>query len=221
MNLKRTAAAPTTSIDDLRARFAAMQARFAAVGRRAAHAAADIAAGGPPPSQDLLAQLTTTAAEFQALRDDVLESAATLEVVLPQPAAALLSLRDLAPVVDALAATLANADRHRRHEAGRAAALHVIERVQAIVHHDEPVFAPLAECQATARAMHEEIAGSAATDADVIAWAERLRPFADLLEMLEDGVDDARFAQLADSVAAAFGPPLATVAMRGRLHLPK
>jgi hypothetical protein len=219
MNVKRTAAAPTTSIDDLRARFAAMQARFAAVGRRAAHVGADIAAGGPPPSEELLAQLTTTAAEFQALRDDVLESAATLEVVLPQPAAALLSLRDLAPVVDTLAATLANADRHRRHEAGRAAALHVIDRVQAIVHHDHPAFAPLAECQARARAVHDEIAGAAATDADVSVWAERLRPFADLLEMLEDGVDDARFAQLADSVATAFGPPLAAAAMRGRLRL--
>src|SRR3989442_14631110 len=201
MNLKRTAAAPTTSIDDLRARFAAMQARFAAVGRRAAHAAADVAAGGPPPSEELLAQLTTTAAEFQALRDDVLESAATLEVVLPQPAAALLSLRDLAPVVDALAATLANADRHRRHEAGRAAALHVIDRVQAIVHHDEPVFAPLAQCQATERAMQEEIAGSAATDSDVTAWSDRLRPYAHLTEWPADTLADAHARRTPAAVA--------------------
>jgi hypothetical protein len=215
-----TATSPApASIDDLRARVAVLQARFVEVGTRAARAAADVAAGGTPPSEELLVQLTTMAAEFQALRDDVLESVATLEVVLPQPVDALLSLRDLPPVLDALAATLANTDRHRRHEAGRAAALHVIDRVQAIVHHDEPVFAPLAQCQAAAREMHEEIAGSAATDGDVIGWAARLRPFADLLEMLEGAVDDARFAQLADSVAAAFGPPLATAAMRGRLRL--
>jgi hypothetical protein len=214
-------APPTSAIDDLRARIAALQARFAEVGTRAARAAAETAGGGAPPSEELLAQLTATAAEFQALRDDVLESVASLEVVLPKPVDALVSLRDLVPVVEALAVTLTNAERHRRHEAGRAAALHVIDRVQAVVHHDDPAFAPLAECQAMARAFHEEIARSGATDSDVVAWAERLRPFADLLEMLESdsGVDDERFTQLSDSVAAAFGRPLATAAMRGRLGL--
>ena len=214
-----TAAATTSGIDDLRTRIAAVQERFTELGLRAARAAADVAVVGMPPSERLLAQLAATAAEFQTLREEVLESVATLEVVLPKPANALVSLRDLLAVVDVLAATLANVDRHRRHEAGRAAALHVIDRVQAIVHRDDPNFAPLAECQASARAMHEEIAGAEATDDDVIAWAERLRPFAALLEMLEGGVENARFAELADGVAAAFGPPLASAAMRGRLQL--
>jgi hypothetical protein len=36
----------------------------------------------------------------------------------------------------------------------------------------------------------------------------------------EDGVvDDERFTQLAENVAAAFGRPLATAALRGRLRL--
>ena len=196
-----------------------MQERFTELGLRAARAAADVAVVGMPPSERLLAQLAATAAEFQALREEVLESVATLEVVLPKPANALVSLRDLLAVVDVLSATLANVDRHRRHEAGRAAALHVIDRVQAIVHHDDPNFAPLAECQASARAMHDEIAGAETTDEAVLAWAEHLRPFAALLEMLEGGVDDARFAELADGVAGAFGPPLASAAMRGRLQL--
>jgi hypothetical protein len=213
--------APSTSgIDDLRSRLAALQARFIEVGTRAARTAAEIARGGAPPSQELLAQLTAATADFQALREDVLELAASFEVVLPKPAAALVSLRDLIPVVEALAATLANAERHRRHEAGRAAALHVIDRVQAIAHHDDPAFAPLADCQAMALALHEAIAGSAATDSDVAGWAERLQPFADLLDMLEEEgvVDDERFTQLADNVAAAFGRPLATAALRGRLR---
>ena len=216
-----TAAASTTSgLADLRARIATLQTRFAEVGTRAASAAADVRAGGAPPSEELLAQLTAAAQEFQGLRDDVLETAASIEVVLPKPADALVSLRDLVPVVDAMAATLANAELHRRHEAGRAAALHVIDRVQAIVHHDDPAFAPLAECQAMARALHEEIASSPGRESDVIGWAARLRPFADLLEMLEaeGGVDDERFTQLADSVAGAFGRPLATAATRGRLR---
>jgi hypothetical protein len=206
-------------VDDLRSRIAALQARFADVGARAARAADDVAGSGAPPSEELLAQLTATAAEFQRLREELLESAARFELVLPTPVDALATLRDLVPVLDMLATAAMNAERHRRHEAGRAAALHVIDRVQAVIHHDDPGFAPLAECQARARAMHEDIVRSAATDSDVAAWAERLRPFADLLEMLEGAVDDERFAQLADSVATTFGPPLATAAMRGRLRL--
>ncbi len=218
-----TAAASTSSgLDDLRARIAALQTRFVELGTRAASAAADVRTGGTPPSEELLAQLGAAAQDFQTLRDDVLETAASVEVVLPKPADTLVSLRDLVPVVDAMAATLTNAERHRRHEAGRAAALHVIDRVQAIVHHDEPAFAPLAACQAMASALHEEIASSPGSESDVIAWAERLRPFAALLEMLEGegAVDDERFTELADSVADAFGRPLATAATRGRLRLP-
>jgi|SRR5689334_6590865 hypothetical protein len=206
-------------VDDFRSRVAALQARFADVGARAARAATDVASGGAPPSDELLAELTATAAEFQRLREELLGSAARLTLALPKPADALVTLRDLVPIVDMLTAAAMNAERRRRHEAGRAAALHVIDRVQAVAHHDDAGFGPLAECQALARAMHEEIVRSAATDSDVAAWAERLRPFADLLEMLEGAVDDERFAQLADNVARTFGPPLATAAMRGRLLL--
>jgi hypothetical protein len=216
-----TTAAPTTSvIDDLRARITAVQARFTEIGLRAARAAADLAVVGTPPSERLVAELAAAAAEFQALRDEVLESVATLEVVLPKPANTIRSLRDLLAVVDVLAATHPNVDdRHRRHDAARAAVMHVIDRVQAIVHDDDPSFAPLIECQAWAHAMHDEIVGTEATDADVLAWAERLRPFAALLEMLEGGADDGSFAKLADGVAAAFGQPLASAAMRGHLQL--
>jgi len=163
-----TAAASTSSgLDDLRARIAALQTRFVELGTRAASAAEDVRSGGTPPSEELLAQLATAAQDFQALRDDVLETAASVEVVLPKPA-----------------------DR-------------------------------LAECQAAARSLHEDIAASPGSESDVIGWAERLRPFAALLEMLEGkgAVDDERFTQLADSVADAFGRPLATAATRGRLRL--
>ena len=209
-----------SSIDDLRSRLGALRARFVKTGTLAARMAAEIAAGGAPPSDEFLAQLTATNADFHALRDEVLEHVAHLEVVLPKPADAVVSLRDLVPVVDAIAETLTSGERNRRAEAGRAAALHVIDRVQAIGHHDDPAFAPLADCQAMARTLHEEIAGSAATDSNVVGWAARLKPFADLLDMLEEEgvVDDERFTQLADNVAAAFGRPLATAALRGRLR---
>jgi hypothetical protein len=209
------------SIDDLRKRLGALRTRFVKVGKLAARTASEVAAGGAPPSEQFLAELTATNAQFHALRDEVLEHVARLEVVLPKPANAVVALRDLVPVVEAIAAAAASGERNRRAEAGRAAALHVINRVQAIRHQDDSAFAPLAECQAMARALHEDIAAaSAATDSDVVRWAERLRPFADLLDMLEEEgvVDDERFTQLADSVAAAFGRPLATAALRGRLR---
>src|SRR5262249_28825169 len=87
-----------------------------------------------------------------------------------------------------------------RPGAARPAPFHVMDRVQAIEHHDDRAFAPLADCQAKARALQKEIAASAATDSEMARWAERLRPFADLLDMLEDEsvVDDERFTQLAD-----------------------
>jgi hypothetical protein len=216
-------ATPTRNgIDDLRGRLGALRARFVKVGTLAARTAAEVAAGGAPPSAQFLAELTATNAEFHALRDEVLEHVARLEVVLPKPADAVVSLRDLVPVVEAIAATVTSGERNRRAEAGRAAALHVINRVQAIQHQDDSAFAPLADCQAKARVLHEEIAAAGgATDSHVVRWAERLQPFADLLDMLEeDGVvDDERFTQLADSVAVAFGRPLATAALRGRLRL--
>jgi hypothetical protein len=214
-----TAAAATASgLDDLRGRIAALRTRFAEVGARAAAAAADVAAGGAPPSEELLAELTVAAQDFHALRDDVLESAASLEVALPKPADALVSLRELAPVVEAVAGAFAGLERRRRAEAARAAALTAVDRVQAVAHRDDPAFAPLAECQAKAHALRDEIAGASGGSG---GWAERLRPFADLLEMLEGqgGVDDERFTQLADGVAATFGRALATAATRGRLRL--
>jgi hypothetical protein len=206
-------------IEDLRSRLAALQTRFAEVGTCAARTAVDVARGGAPASEELLAQLTATSVDFKALRDHVLEVVDRLEVILPQSTETLFSLRDLAPIVDALATTVANSHRLRRHEAARTAALHVIDRVQAIHHRDDSAFAPLADCQAMARAVHQEIARSIGTESDVLDWAERLRPFADLLEILEVEVtaDDEHFTKLAESVAAAFGRELSVAAMRGRL----
>lgn len=207
------------SIDDLRSRLSALQARFSEVGTCAARTAAEIARAGAPPSEELLAQLTATAADFHTLREDVLDLAATREIILANDTP--VALRDLVPLVDALAATSASAQRYRRHEAGRTAALHVIDRVQGIVCEDEPAFAPLLECQARARALHADIARSVARDGDVLTWAERLRPFADLLEMLEGegSMDDEHMTKLSEQVAEAFGRPLATAVVRGRLRL--
>ena len=101
-------AAPSTSrIIDLRTRIAALHAHFAEVGRRAACAAADAAARGAPPSEKLLAELTGPGVQFQALRDEILDCAAALDIILPDT---LRSLRDLTPVVDVLASTLSKRD---------------------------------------------------------------------------------------------------------------
>jgi len=221
--MKKPGASPTRGVDTLRTRLTGLQERFTEIGASAARTAAGLAVGGAPPTEELLAQLKATNAEFSSLRDAVLEVVDSLEVILPLSTDALFSLRDLVPIVEALETTVTNSDRHRRHAAGRAAALRVIARVQAIIHLDEAAFPPLVDCQAKGRALHEQIARSAAaTDSDdVAAWAEQLRPFADLLEMIETegAVDDDHFTKLAESVAEAFGRPLSTTATRGRLGL--
>jgi ABC-type transporter Mla subunit MlaD len=210
-----------TDFDDLRARIAALQMHFTDVGVRAARAAADATTLGAPPSEELINALAAAAHDFYALRDDILEVAATLEVVLPNPADAIGSLRDLTPVLDAVSAASAAAERRRRLDAARAAALAVIDRVQTVAHRDAAAFPPLAECQARARTLRDTIATADGGDSDVSAWAQELRPFADLLEMLEGQgtVDDERWTELADGVSAAFGRPLATAATRGRLRI--
>src|SRR5262249_28825168 len=113
----------TTSVEDLRVRLGALRARFVKVGRLAARRAAEFAAGGAPPSEEFLAELTGTTADFHALRDDVLEHVARLEVVLPKPADAVVALRDLVPVLDAIAATLAGGERRRPAGGGPSRAL--------------------------------------------------------------------------------------------------
>ena len=217
-----SAEAPAASgLDDLRTRIAALKTRFTDVGAQAARAAADATTLGVPPSEDLINALAAAAHDFHALRDEVLEVAATLEVVLPNPVDAIGSLRDLTPVLDAVSAASAAAERRRRLDAARAAALAVIDRVQSVAHRDDAAFAPLAECQARARTLRDAIAKADVGDSDVSAWAHELRPFADLLEMLEGQgtVDDERWTELADGVSAAFGRPLATAATRGRLRI--
>src|SRR5262249_33964577 len=96
---------PTANgIEDLRARLGAL---------REARRAPAFATGRAPPSAVFLAAVTATNTDFLAPRDEVLEQVARLEVVLPKPADAVAPLRDLVPVVDAIAATLAGGERNR------------------------------------------------------------------------------------------------------------
>lgn len=53
------------------------------------------------------------------------------------------------------------------------------------------------------------------------AWARAVAPFAALLALIDglQGMDDARWSELEEAVAAAFGHRLATAAARGTLTL--
>jgi hypothetical protein len=212
---------PVGDLDALRRQIAATHARFAAIGARLARAAEAISTSGTLPPEGLLREVQDAAHEFHAVRAAVLDVAASLEVppaVLPRDVS---SLRDLAPLMDAVVCAAGQAVRRRRLDAARAAAFAVLDRVPAIAHGDEPLFAPLAACHDKARAMRAVIAAADPSDLDVEArvWAHAVAPFAALLELIAgpDAADDTRWSELEEAVGAAFGRRLASAAARGNL----
>lgn len=208
-------------VASLREQFAITQARFSDLSTRLAGEAEAMRDGGEPPSATLLAELQDAAEVFRRVRDDVLNAAAALDVVLAVAGEEIGSLRELAPVLDALASAAGIAEQRRAREATRQAALDVLERVPAIAHRDEAAFPPLAQCQAHAAAVRDAIAAARAEDdTDPPVWLPLVQPFTDLLEMVEGAsvIDDQRWSELAERVGAAFGRPLAVAATRGRLR---
>jgi hypothetical protein len=214
---------PVGNLEALRRQIAATQARFAAIGERLARAAEAIATTGTLPPEALLREVQDAAHEFHAVRVAVLDAAASLEVVPPTLPRDVASLRDLAPLMDTVVGAAEQAARRRQLDAARAAAFTVLNRVPAIAHRDDPLFAPLAACQDKALALRAAFAAADLSDveAGTEAWWDALAPFAALLELLQgpDAADDTRWSDLEDIVAAAFGRRLATVAARGKLLL--
>jgi hypothetical protein len=213
---------PAGDLHALRRQIAATHARFAVLGTRLARAADAIATSGALPPDSLVREVQDAAQEFQAVRAAVLDVAAALEVLPPTLPREVTSLRELAPLMDTVVRAAEQAARRRRLDAARGAAFSVLHRVSAVAHRDRAVFAPLAACQAKARALRAAIAGADPTDVDaeLQAWGRAVAPFGALLELLEgpDAADDTIWSELEELVAAAFGRRLASAAARGHLH---
>jgi hypothetical protein len=208
---------PVANLDTLRRQIAATQARFAALGVRLARAAQGLLTSGTLPAPALLREVHDATQEFHAVRAAVLDAAASLEVLPFARPREITSMRDLAPLMDAVVRAADHATRRRRLDAARAAAFGVLNRVPAIVHREQSVFAPLVACQEKARALRAAIVGAMPIDIEVEAraWTRAVTPFGALLEL----IDGARAAELEPTVAAAFGHRLATAAAHGDLAL--
>ena len=203
---------------ELGQRLAALRADFAALGSRAAGAAQSLAAALPPPTI-LLDELTAAGDAFAALRADVLDQAGALSLVVDD--AGLGSLRDLEPVLAAIAA----AEKHRAQlaawQAAREEALGVLDGVMALVHRDDKTLPGLSESQRRAREMHAALSGPApeALEHETKMLPGQTRPFVELLALVDgwNVLDDDRCAFLQDAITETFGRSLALAALRGKL----
>ena len=214
---------PVVQLETLRRQIAATHARFAALGARLAQAAEAILTSGSLPADALLREVQDAAHEFHAVRAAVLDAAASLELLPRVRPRDITSLRDLAPLMDAVVRAADHAARRRQLDAARATAFAVLNRVPAIVHRDEPTFPPLMACQDKARALRAAITDAVPSDLEreARAWACAVTPFAALLALIDGpaATEEARWCELQATVTAAFGRALATAAAHGALTL--
>jgi hypothetical protein len=204
--------------EDLGRRLSALRADFAALGTRAADAASALAARLPPPAA-LLDELTAAREAFSDLRHAMLEQAGALALVLD--AEGLGTLRDLEPVLAAIAAAEERRALVAAWEEGREGALVVLDRTMALIHREEKGFGALEECQNRARDLHGVLTGAMPKDLEheTKMLSGRLRPFVELMALVDgwNELDDDRCAFLQDAITQSFGRPLALAALRGKL----
>jgi hypothetical protein len=203
---------------DLGHRLAALRSDFAALGARAAGAAEALAATLPPPTE-LLEELTAAREAFTGLRTAMVEQAATLSITLA--ADDLGTLRDLEPVLAAIAAAEEHRARLAAWDTARKDALGVLGLVMALVHREDRSLPTLADCQGRARELHVVLAGPAPDDLEqaTARLPEQIRPYTDLLGLVEgwNVLDDERCAALQDAITEAFGRVLALATLRGKI----
>lgn len=183
---------------------------FADLGRKLLHASRQLHAPGALPEEALITEFASLRAAFDSARDETLGRAERLSVPTP-PDGPPGNLKALAALLDAV--DEAEARRHEQAEQ-TAYALTIVDRVLRLVHVREADFEPLRACQDRARTLRRALA-----DGGVADPAGSVRPFADLLAMLEGTttVGDDLWGGLFDSVAAAFGKPLAAALVRTRV----
>jgi len=191
----------------------ALLRRMAELGIEAVDVATALTSRGAPARETFLQELTEVGRVFAALRTEAFAAATCL--ALPLPALdAVNSAAGLSAMLGALYVSVKAAERQAEAAAARESALNVLGRIARLAHVDDGRFEPLQTCQAHARklrsALEQHIDGF---DAAAIT------PFADLLAFIDSArdLDDEKWAALHDSVAAAFGAPLAMAAGRNRL----
>ncbi len=182
------------------------------LGDRLIHAAHILQEQGTPPDVDSIQQLDRYRQDFTNLRSQVLELAESSPISPVENQ--INSLTDLNNLLEQL--------RPSSEPGERDAAVRVLDQILQITHRDNPNHPQVSACKDKAQQLKNQIL---AAETDVPQEAQELangdHPFVHMLELLEKGdtLDDERWAQLQDTVATAFGQPLAVALSRGKLEL--
>ena len=113
--------------------------------------------------------------------------------------------------------------KRRAQDDTRAAALRILEKVQALAHGERRDFEQLKDCQARARDLHLILTegSSIEIDSDARLLAEGSHPFAQLVLLVERGheLSDDEWQQANDTVSKEMGKALAIAVARNKLFL--
>ena len=207
------------NLDAFARQLADLTGRFADLGAKLAEAARELQDGGAPPSDALVEALATGSREFIELRAEIVLAAETLGLVVPD---GIESARSLEPVLVAMTDALQAEQRRAAFDESRERVVAVLDRIAGVRHRDDESFEPLVVAQDKAAELKQAALALTETTAEQIEALEAAaHPFVDLLTMLEatEGLDDARFSALEESISEAFGRQTAVAAARKHLVL--
>lgn len=208
----------------LQRQIASLAKWFSELAGRLAQVATDLEGARTLPPEALVRELDEARREFSALCAGVLDAARAFSLPEAQTAT-ITSLSQLEQLMMAVSEAADAEEKRAMLAEAREAAFAVFDRILRMTHLDDPKFPALIACQAKARDIGRAIADSTSLDVDVqrTAWADAVRPFSDLLTMVEgrESVNDDSWIVLEDNVAKAFGRPLAVAATRSRLLIRK
>lgn len=192
---------------------------FYQLGGRLFEAGRAMQESGMPAGEDFISELNASRRSFADFRSAVVGLAEGLQVPFSTGPDEFLSLKQLEPLVLAVA----NEQERLGDNEARERALVVLERVLAMTHRTEFDFEPLRHCHDRARELQRAIsdAGSIETLTVARALAEGEHAIAQLLTLVErrEELDDSYWDDLRDAVTDAFGKPLSLAAARGKLQV--
>src|SRR5436309_2531011 len=171
------------NLDALTRQLAGLTGRFADLGAKLTEAAREMQDGGAPPADALVEALAAARAEFVELLAQVVATAETLGVAVPDSVE---SAKSLEPVLAAMSAAVEARRRRAAFDEIRSRILAIYDRVAGLLHEGDESFGPVVTLKS--KAEEAKVAALALTDAtteQARALMEAAGPFADLLTMLE------------------------------------
>jgi hypothetical protein len=186
-------------------------------------AADELETAGTPPNEETLQACDSLLRRMNQISETIRgELALTGESRAANPPEPLLDLESLDRALLDLEAVVA---RRREIEQAIEAAREIAAFADQVRHTDDPQFAPVAAVHAQSAALRNALAvplPSAVPAAAEEVWSDA-HPLMALLVLLAnpDGLDDARWTALQETVTAAFGRSMATAVSRGRIQIPE